>query len=179
MTDKRPTRRLNIDLAELAYIFDLNEPELSYYFDLETGQILLVTDETRSQLEAIYDEYCDEEDQIDLEAALDELGLSDSERQELLIAHQVEMGYGERIIRVPAPEPRQGYLDMIAFIETVEDPRLKTRLEQAINKRGAFRNFKDALTAYPGERERWFAFKDASLQKRVLAWLADEDIEPL
>jgi hypothetical protein len=149
MTDKRPTRRLNIDLAELAYIFDLNEPELSYYFDLETGQILLVTDETRSQLEAIYDEYCDEEDQIDLEAALDELGLSDSERQELLIAHQVE------------------------------DPRLKTRLEQAINKRGAFRNFKDALTAYPGERERWFAFKDASLQKRVLAWLADEDIEPL
>jgi hypothetical protein len=43
----------------------------------------------------------------------------------------------------------------------------------SINRRGAFRRFKDTLLADPDERERWFAFSAA----RVLAWLAEERIE--
>jgi hypothetical protein len=172
-------RNLNIDLDDLADIFDSNDPLLSYYLDLEDGQIILVTEETRRHLNSIYDEYVDEDQQeIDLQPILDELDLSAWERDELLNAHQVEMRFGERYLRVPSAEARQGYQDMEAFIETVKDPRLKMRLEQSIRKRGAFRNFKDALTAYPAERERWFAFKNARMKERVIAWLADEGIEP-
>ena len=177
MNDNQPARKLPVDLDELAYIFDANETELTWYLDLETGQILLITDETRYQLESIIDQYGDEDGQIDLETALAELDLSATEQQELRAAYQIETAFGERYIRVPAGEQRQGYKDMADFIDTVQDARLKIRLQQAINKRGAFRNFKDALATYPSERERWFAFKNARAQQRVLTWLEDEGIE--
>jgi len=177
MNEPQSVRRLPVDLEELVHIFDLNETGLSWYLDLETGRILLITDEMRYQLESIYDQYSDEGGQIDLESALSDLDLSNSEGQEIRDAHQVETALGERFIAIPAGEQRQGYRDMVDFIETIQDPRLKTRLQQAINKRGAFRNFKDALSVYPNVRERWFTFKDDRLRQRVLAWLADEGIE--
>jgi hypothetical protein len=68
---------------------------------------------------------------------------------------------------------------MQAFIETVSSPWLQERLWAAIRSRGAFRRFKDARASAPAERERWFAFKDDRLRRRVLAWLAEEGIEPL
>jgi len=173
-------RKLKIDLDDLVDIFDSNDPMLTYYLDLEDGQIILVTEDTPRHLNSIYDEYFDEDQvDIDLQPILDELDLSAWECEELLNAHRAERDVGERYLRIPAAETRQGYQDMEAFIETVKDPRLKMRLEQSIQKRGAFRNFKDALIAYPTERERWFAFKKAQMNERVLAWLGDEDIEPI
>ena len=68
--------------------------------------------------------------------------------------------------------------DMQAFIETVSSQWLQERLWTAIRGRGAFRRFKDVLAGAPAERERWFAFKGDRLRQRVLAWLADEGIEP-
>jgi hypothetical protein len=65
------------------------------------------------------------------------------------------------------------------FISTVKDARLRDRLWRAISGRGAFRYFKDVLEDHPRERERWFAFKDAQVRQRVLAWLAEEDIKPI
>ncbi|MDQ3699974.1 MAG: UPF0158 family protein [Chloroflexota bacterium] len=35
------------------------------------------------------------------------------------------------------------------------------------------------LARNPAERERWFAFKDHRVRQRVLAWLAQEGIEPI
>ena len=51
-------------------------------------------------------------------------------------------------------------------------------------------NTKCELCAQPGEkrlstgwsfdeRERWFAFRDARLRERIVAWLADEGIVPI
>ena len=54
-------RKLNIDLDELARVFDSNEPSFSYYLDLEDGRIILVTEETRLHLNSIYDETMDED----------------------------------------------------------------------------------------------------------------------
>ena len=66
---------------------------------------------------------------------------------------------------------------MAAFIETVANARLRDRLSRAIQGRGAFRRFKDALLDYPQERERWFAFRDARQRERTLEWLASEGID--
>lgn len=180
MGENPSRRKINIDLDELARIFDSNEPLISYYLGLEDGQIIQITEETRLHLNSIYDEYLDEDqDEIEMLAILDGLDLSDWERAELQDAHRVEVGFGERYIRIPTAESRQGYRDMEAFVETVKDPRLKTRLQHALQNRGAFRNFKDGLAAYPAERERWFAFKDAQLKARALEWLHNEEIEPV
>ncbi len=97
-------RKLNVDLDELARIFDSNEPLISYYLDLEDGQIIQVTEDTRLHLNSIYDEYLDEDqEEIEMLSILDGLDLSDWERQELQDAHRVEMGFGERYLRVPLP----------------------------------------------------------------------------
>jgi hypothetical protein len=100
-------------------------------------------------------------------------------KEALQEADQVEAGYGSRYIGVPQADSHEAYRDMQVFISTVQDERLEDRLWRAISGRGAFRYFKDVLTDYPRERERWFEFKDAQVRQRVLDWLESEGIEPI
>jgi hypothetical protein len=99
--------------------------------------------------------------------------------EQLVEALQIEGALGTRFIEIPMPDSRNGYQDMQLFIETVTDPSLQERLWSAIDGRGAFRRFKDALLSDMNERDRWFAFKDDRVRERVLEWLADEGIEPI
>ncbi len=82
----------------------------------------------------------------------------------------------DRYERIPEAESHQGYEDMVDFIATVKDERLAELLEVAINGKGAFRRFKDALLNYPEERERWFQFRDDSVQEKALEWLSDIEV---
>jgi len=97
----------------------------------------------------------------------------------LMEADGVESGLGTRFLRLPQRDSHESSMDMQAFIETVAHPRLEERLWAAIRGGGAFRRFKDVLAVYPAERVRWFAFKAARVRQRVLAWLADDGIEPV
>ncbi len=93
-------------------------------------------------------------------------------------AAAVEHGLGTRFLRLPDSDSRENHREMAAFIETISDPRLADRLWAAIRGRGVFRRFKAVLADYPAEVERWFAFKAARTRERVVAWLAEEGIEP-
>ena len=180
MDTNRPTRQLPIDLSELALVFDNRDQGFSHYLDLGTGQVISISEDAQRHLEEIYDEYFDEEtDQPQFEAILAQMDLYDWQREELLLAKQIDGDLSQRYLRVPVIESRAGYRDMVSFIDTVQNPRLKTRLERAIAGSGAFRAFKDLLADYPKERQRWFEFKENCLQERVRRWLADEGIEPV
>ena len=172
-------RKIRVDLGELMYIFDDASWETSHYLDLETGQVVMITDETRWELERIYEEHDPEEQPFDLAEILQQRDLSEWRRQTLLEADQVEAQYGSRYIGVPQADAHEGYRDMEDFIVTVEDEQLRDQLWRAISGRGAFRCFKNVLANHFHERERWFAFKDARLKQRVLDWLASEGIEPI
>jgi hypothetical protein len=67
---------------------------------------------------------------------------------------------------------------MAEFAGTVRDVRLRDRLEVALDGRGAFRRFKNALLDFPAERKRWFAFRDERLRTVAREWLEEEGIEP-
>ena len=101
-------------------------------------------------------EYMDDEDAVKLKDRIEE----DFNRYE----------------RIPKAESQEGYEDMVDFVATVEDEHLVELLEVAINGKGAFRRFKDVLLNYPGERERWFKFKDERMEERALEWLEDIDV---
>jgi hypothetical protein len=90
-----------------------------------------------------------------------------------------EQGFGTRYLRVERGDPYGDYRDMERFVGTVEEDRLRERLWDAIQGRGAFRRFKDLLARHPQVEEAWFEFRDARLQKRVANWLAYHNIEPL
>ncbi|MCP4418392.1 MAG: hypothetical protein GY805_17370, partial [Chloroflexi bacterium] len=53
---------------------------------------------------------------------------------------------------------------------------LREVLEVALNGRGAFRRFKDALLRYPQERERWFAYSTQRWRVRIDDWLKMEGV---
>lgn len=151
----------------------------SYYLDIETGDITSVSDEERGLLERIYESYYDEQSQnVDWEKAFNMEHVPDWQRDLLRDADRVEAGLGSRFISIPPEGSHEGYRDMDAFIATVPCPRLRERLELATGGHGAFRYFKDVLLDYPAARERWFQFKHARIQQRILNWLEAYGITP-
>ena len=68
---------------------------------------------------------------------------------------------------------RPGYRDMQAFIASLDDAQIADRLDRAISGRGAFRRFKDTLSAWPDLMTRWHAFSEDRQRGRARAWLAD------
>jgi hypothetical protein len=96
-------RRLSIKFDDLEMAFDDASGTVRYYLDLETRQVLLITDEIRDELEAIYRELDEESDTEDalFAAALELHNLPDWMREMVAEAHQVERGYGTRYIAVP------------------------------------------------------------------------------
>jgi hypothetical protein len=175
-------RKVRVDLDELSAVFEINLFDTSYYLDLETGRVVTVDDETRRELEELYDEIYDEEGNCII--SLEELlrgrdDIQDWFKEALLEADRVEEGYGARFISVDPDAPHDDYRDMQRFIRRVENPRLRERLWDAIQGRGAFRRFKDLLARYPDIEERWFEFKAARIERRMLDWLNFHDIEPV
>ena len=73
---------------------------------------------------------------------------------------------------------REQYRWMEEFIETVEEPTLKDKLNIAIDGKGAFRRFKDVLIGYPAERESWFEKRSIRLRDHMIGWLESKNITP-
>jgi hypothetical protein len=74
--------------------------------------------------------------------------------------------------------PGPGYGDMEAFIATVTDERLASRLEDAIQGHGAFRRFKDAVHADDLWWSAWLTFSSERQLARARWWLADAGFRP-
>lgn len=67
----------------------------------------------------------------------------------------------------------EAYRDMEDFVACVPDRRAADLLARAIEGRGAFRRFKDALFEFPELRQAWFAFHDTRMRRRAIEWLLD------
>jgi hypothetical protein len=178
---ERALKRLAIDMEELAYAMEDDSWMFSHYLDTETGQVLTIDSATQDELEALYEEaYKEDEASLpDLALLLADHEVPEWKRELLLDADRVEEGYGDRYIHVPEGSSHDGYRDMQRFIATVEDGNIQDRLWRAIEGRGAFRRFKNLMDAYPRERERWFAFKKRSEEKRAVWWLQSVGIDPI
>jgi hypothetical protein len=170
-------RQLEIDLSELELAFDNGSDMISFYLDIETGDVVNVSEEIFSILERLYDGYYNEQSQtLGWENAFENEDIPGWEHEVLKEADRVRAGLGGRFIEIPLQDSHEGYRDMEAFIDSVENSRLQGRLDQAISGRGPFRRFKDVLLDFPAERERWFKFKQVRLQQRIFRWLESQDI---
>ncbi len=81
-----------------------------------------------------------------------------------------------RYLRIDPVSSREQYRWMERFIATVEDEELRRQLNIAIDGKGAFRRFKDALVSHPVDRERWFAFRSERLRSCMESWLTAHGI---
>jgi hypothetical protein len=72
-----------------------------------------------------------------------------------------------------APVPsRIQYIWMEQFIKSLSDKNLQEKLIAAIDGKGAFRRFKDILSLYSKEKERWFEYRAALVHLHIQEWLA-------
>ena len=85
----------------------------------------------------------------------------------------------DRYMPIEAVPSRIQYQWLDEFIRTIDDPALRTRLEAAINGKGAFRRFKDILLTLPDERRRWFEFRDQMMRKRIIEWVSEQGVHAL
>lgn len=76
----------------------------------------------------------------------------------------------DRWLWVDCAGSRAGYRDMEWFIAGLDDDQVADRLSRAISGRGAFRRFKDVLSAWPDLMARWFAFAEDRQRGRARAW---------
>jgi len=93
----------------------------------------------------------------------------------------------QRIAEVRAEPHRFGSIDAVPsriqyqwldeFIKTIDDDKVRGRMEAAINGKGAFRRFKDILLSLPDERRRWFEFRDVMMRQRIIEWVHEQGIE--
>jgi hypothetical protein len=73
-----------------------------------------------------------------------------------------------------SPDSHEGYRDMLDFTDHVTDERLRTRLLDALDGRGAFRRFRDIVHAEPeAVLTLWTIFSAERTLGRARAWLAD------
>ena len=78
-----------------------------------------------------------------------------------------------RFPQIPKRTPRESYKDMEEFIATVTDPKLKKRLNEAIEGQGAFKCFRDVLEAYPREKQKWNGFRNEKLTRYIRGFLRE------
>ncbi len=73
----------------------------------------------------------------------------------------------------------EGYRDMQVFIATVEDPDIVDRLEIAITGKGAFGRFKDVLSRWPEQFQRYYQISNDRQRGRARGWLAGKGFRPV
>ena len=84
----------------------------------------------------------------------------------------------DRSLHVACFGSREGFRDMELFIATVEDPALVERLQTAITGKGAFRRFKEVLSCWPHDLQRYYLLSNERQRGRARAWLAAEGFRP-
>jgi Uncharacterised protein family (UPF0158) len=66
--------------------------------------------------------------------------------------------------------------DMVNFVETVADDRLRDLLEIAIQGKGAFGRFKNIIKRDRSEESRWFNFSAECETNRAIEWLSSHGL---
>ncbi|OGQ88253.1 MAG: hypothetical protein A2289_22825 [Deltaproteobacteria bacterium RIFOXYA12_FULL_58_15] len=85
----------------------------------------------------------------------------------------------DEFIQVETIPSRIQYQWVDEFAKTIEDETLRSRVEAAINGKGAFRRFKDILLTIPDERRRWFEYRDIKMRERIMDWVQENGVQPL
>jgi len=141
-------RRVPVDWDDLEMALTSNAGEWACYLDVRSGEVQMVP--------------------------VDRFGGDDWPSEEQI---EAEFAAGH-LIQIEPLDSSVEYAWMAEFAASVRDARVRSRLEIALDGRGAFRRFKNVLAGHPAEREQWFAFRDMRVHAAAREWLTEEGIEP-
>ena len=82
----------------------------------------------------------------------------------------------DRFLPIEPIGSHEAFRIMEAFVEALPGGEPTTRLASALSQRHPFRQFKDALLAWPHIREQWFRFHHARMRVIAQDWLTDNEV---
>lgn len=80
------------------------------------------------------------------------------------------------LVMVEPSHSGDAYQDMVRFAEAVADPRVQRTLLRALEGKGAFRRFRDAVHDTDVLGARWRDFAELASERRALEWLRAHDL---
>ena len=171
--------KVNYDEIQKA-MEDISRDTFDYFLDTQTGEVITFSEEILNELkDLLYDEdYEEMGDEIEYIEFDTEPEVPDWMFDEADLALEVLLDSTSRYIRIPERNSDTAFSVMKEFVETVRDRTLQKKLLSTLNGRGAFRRFKDILTAYPKERKRWHGYNAKASHTEIVRWLQACGIRP-
>lgn len=163
---------MRVSYSDLEDAFISGSDELQCWLDKQTGKVILISTDTKRWARG--------DDEI---ANAPEWQREEIERARRVLRAVGEMETGEGseeadcYLSIPVIGSDEGYQTMEDFVATVNDPRLRQLLVEALRGKKPFRRFKDVLLDYEAEREQWFAFERQRVRETIEEWAEVEGIE--
>ena len=153
---KKPLRRLEVRMNDvLAAMSSAPDDPMIAYLDVEKGEVV---------------------HHLSLQAAL-EYGEVLEEDDAIRAAIEAEP---ERFVAIERLGSKRHYQLMARWASTVGEEDLRARLDIALVGKGAFRRFREVVSAYPDLEASWRASEQEALLDIALRWLRDDlGIEPV
>jgi len=104
--------------------------------------------------------------------------LSDSTDETRRRHEEVRGGLGETWRAVPSMTTQEAYEEIEDFVEQVGNEEVQEALFRAIERKGALRNFREAILQYPEERQGWSAHRRERSSRRLEAFLRSLGVRP-
>lgn len=163
----------DIDFDEVQKAMEDTERDaFDYFLDRETGDVIILSEEIISKARSLLDEII-EDDMADYEEMVfdKEYDIPDWMEDEVELALDIFLYERDRYVRVPERNQAHCFKAMREFAEQVNESSLKEELLEALDGKGAFRRFKDALEPYPKERKQWYGFNAKMVKKEIKEWV--------
>ncbi|MAF27006.1 MAG: UPF0158 family protein [Gemmatimonadota bacterium] len=84
---------------------------------------------------------------------------------------RVQEGLGDEFLRIPSRNPQAAFEEIEDFVESVENPEIRDEFFRAIERRGALRNFREAILPHSQEMQRWSEWRREGREKRMEGFL--------
>ncbi len=173
-------KRLPINFDEVQKAMEDTEREaFEYFLDLSSGEVVVIADDimetAREILGEAYDDDVDQYDDVEIEREPDVPSWMEDEVE---LALEIFLDNEGNYVRIPERRPDSVFAAMRDFVADIGQDDLKARLSAALDGKGAFRKFKDALGPHPKERKRWYGFSAQKARQEIFDWLITIGIEP-
>lgn len=91
--------------------------------------------------------------------------------------HNIGASESNRYVPIEQIPCNEAFQFMADFTSDVADSRIRDVLQRALRGNRPFRRFKDALSNFPNERERWFQYESGRRRDYIEDWAREEGIE--
>ena len=82
-----------------------------------------------------------------------------------------------RYVRIEQIPSNEAYEFMSDFADEIADSRIRDMLQYALRGNLPFRRFKESLSRFPNERERWYQYESRRRRGYIELWAREEGVE--